>query len=333
MSTRLWRHAVTRLEKKDVRSASNGVGVNSSTPGSGPPWRGTCRSGNSLETRSTRRLGNTAVRQTLNSVAGSSMRIWKSSRTLRADSALAALKELGVRSAILTNGSRDMIESALVSSGLGQRIDQVMSADDVRTFKPDPAVYAHAVKTLGFSCAGNRADLLSSLGSGRRDPGAFPDAVGEPNRRKAAGTSGFWPSSRDPDAHRIGAHACCSEIKGGQRGRVAFHKISCAGGRAGSLSGSERIVDREAYSSASGSRPIDCAAFQVTGYRHSGPPIAGAPRLDQDTDSTAALGHPACRRVASSGQGLHGATSRSAGSPTHSQSAAVGKNQPACGCR
>ncbi len=77
-----------------------------------------------------------------------------------ADSALAALKELGVRSAILTNGSRDMIESALASSGLGQRIDQVMSADDVRTFKPDPAVYAHAVKTLGL--AAREIVLISS---------------------------------------------------------------------------------------------------------------------------------------------------------------------------
>ena len=63
--------------------------------------------------------------------------------------ALAALGKLGVRATVLTNGSRDMTESALSSSGLRDRIEEVMSADDVRTFKPDPAMYAMAPEVLG----------------------------------------------------------------------------------------------------------------------------------------------------------------------------------------
>ena len=63
--------------------------------------------------------------------------------------ALAALRERGVQAAILTNGSREMTESALDSSGLHERIEVVMSADDVQTFKPDPAVYALAPDVLG----------------------------------------------------------------------------------------------------------------------------------------------------------------------------------------
>ena len=62
---------------------------------------------------------------------------------------LTALRDRGVQAAILTNGSRDMTESALDSSGLHDRVEVVMSADDVRTFKPDPAMYAMAPDVLG----------------------------------------------------------------------------------------------------------------------------------------------------------------------------------------
>ena len=62
---------------------------------------------------------------------------------------LTALRDRGVQAAILTNGSREMTESALDSSGLHDRVEVVMSADDVRTFKPDPAMYAMAPDVLG----------------------------------------------------------------------------------------------------------------------------------------------------------------------------------------
>ena len=57
-----------------------------------------------------------------------------------AGSALAALKARGVRRVVLSNGTRGMIESALGAVGL--EVDRVLSADDVRTYKTDPRVYA-----------------------------------------------------------------------------------------------------------------------------------------------------------------------------------------------
>ncbi len=64
--------------------------------------------------------------------------------------ALQALQEHGVRAVILTNGSRDMTESALTTSGLRDRFEAVMSADDVRTYKPNQAMYAMVVEKLGI---------------------------------------------------------------------------------------------------------------------------------------------------------------------------------------
>ncbi|MFY9314084.1 MAG: haloacid dehalogenase type II [Burkholderiales bacterium] len=48
--------------------------------------------------------------------------------------------------AILTNGSPDMIEPLVARSGL--RFDAVLSVGEIRTYKPDPAVYELAVKKL-----------------------------------------------------------------------------------------------------------------------------------------------------------------------------------------
>ena len=53
---------------------------------------------------------------------------------------LAALKALGVRRAVLSNGTRRMITRALLSAGVD--VDRVLSADDVRVYKTDPQVYA-----------------------------------------------------------------------------------------------------------------------------------------------------------------------------------------------
>jgi len=58
-----------------------------------------------------------------------------------------ALQRLGgVPQAILTNGSPDMIEPLVRSSGL--RFDAVLSVDEVRIYKPAPQVYQLAVDRL-----------------------------------------------------------------------------------------------------------------------------------------------------------------------------------------
>ena len=62
---------------------------------------------------------------------------------------LDALRDTGMRTAILSNGSREMLDAAVASAGLGSRMDVVLSVDDVRVFKPHPDVYRLACDRLG----------------------------------------------------------------------------------------------------------------------------------------------------------------------------------------
>ena len=62
---------------------------------------------------------------------------------------LDALRGAGMRTAILSNGSREMLDAAVASAGLASRLDAVLSVDDVRVYKPHPDVYRLACDRLG----------------------------------------------------------------------------------------------------------------------------------------------------------------------------------------
>lgn len=62
--------------------------------------------------------------------------------------ALRSLAGMGYELAVLSNGSPAMISSCLDHSGLGGYFGQRISADEVRAFKPAPAVYRHAAERL-----------------------------------------------------------------------------------------------------------------------------------------------------------------------------------------
>ncbi len=64
---------------------------------------------------------------------------------------LKALKELGVGTAILSNGSPDMLDAAVKSSGIDASLDHNISVADVGIFKPDPRVYQLAVDRMGVA--------------------------------------------------------------------------------------------------------------------------------------------------------------------------------------
>ncbi|MCV2891672.1 haloacid dehalogenase type II [Lentibacter sp. XHP0401] len=55
---------------------------------------------------------------------------------------LADLRASGLKTAILSNGSPDMLGGAIVSAGLTGQFDAVLSVEDVRIFKPAAKVYA-----------------------------------------------------------------------------------------------------------------------------------------------------------------------------------------------
>ncbi|EDQ31561.1 2-haloalkanoic acid dehalogenase, type II [Hoeflea phototrophica DFL-43] len=54
---------------------------------------------------------------------------------------LKRLKAAGARVAILSNGSTEMLASAVENAALGAVIDDVFSVDSLQTFKTDPTVY------------------------------------------------------------------------------------------------------------------------------------------------------------------------------------------------
>lgn len=78
-------------------------------------------------------------------------------RTLDAFPEVAAvLRELhgaGFVTAILSNGSPEMLETAVSSAGLTGLFDAVLSADAVGRFKTHPTVYQYALDQLGVSAS------------------------------------------------------------------------------------------------------------------------------------------------------------------------------------
>lgn len=62
--------------------------------------------------------------------------------------ALEGLKRLGRQTAILSNGSPDMLEAAVGHSGLDKHLDHVLSVDEVGIYKPDSRVYQLAVDRM-----------------------------------------------------------------------------------------------------------------------------------------------------------------------------------------
>ena len=63
------------------------------------------------------------------------------------DRCCASIRARGLRTAVLSNGTPAMLEAGLLSTGLRPLLDAVLSVEDVRIYKPSPAVYRHASAT------------------------------------------------------------------------------------------------------------------------------------------------------------------------------------------
>lgn len=84
---------------------------------------------------------------------------------------LKALKAAGLNTAILSNGSPEMLEGAVASAGVGSILDDVLSVESVGIFKPDSRVY----------------DLVGQRFGGPRESVLFVSS----NGWDAAGASGY----------------------------------------------------------------------------------------------------------------------------------------------
>jgi 2-haloacid dehalogenase len=106
-----------------------------------------------------------------------------------AKATLERLGDLGYTVTVLSNGNPEMLRRLADNAGLTPHLDDVISADEVGTFKPDPAVYENAADRLGIpidACrlvSGNAWDVAGAGNAGmavawvnrRRDP---PEAIG-----------------------------------------------------------------------------------------------------------------------------------------------------------
>jgi 2-haloacid dehalogenase len=85
---------------------------------------------------------------------------------------LAALKDKGLTTAILSNGSPDMLKGAVASADIGALLDDVLSVESVGVFKPAAQVYDlvaqrfGSLKTEVLFVSSNGWDAASATGYG-----------------------------------------------------------------------------------------------------------------------------------------------------------------------
>ena len=101
--------------------------------------------------------------------------------------ALTTLKAEGHVLVAFSNGMESAVRTVLARAGLVPFLDGVLSVDDLRTFKPDPAVYTYLAQRLGYPkettwlVSGNAWDVIGAKAAGlkaawvRRSPGAVYD--------------------------------------------------------------------------------------------------------------------------------------------------------------
>ncbi len=104
--------------------------------------------------------------------------------------ALEGLQSAGYRIFAFSNGAAEAVETLLGQAGIRHFFDGVVSCDDLRTFKPDPAVYAHLLRQSGATggetwlVSGNSFDVIGAISAGmhgawvKRDPNAIFDPWG-----------------------------------------------------------------------------------------------------------------------------------------------------------
>jgi len=105
-----------------------------------------------------------------------------------AEPGLAALQETGYRLFAFSNGSADAVETLLHNAGIRERFLGVVSVDDLRSFKPSPAVYSHFLRKAGATGASawlvssNPFDVIGAVSAGMRAAWVkrSPDAVFDP---------------------------------------------------------------------------------------------------------------------------------------------------------
>lgn len=96
---------------------------------------------------------------------------------------LRTLRARGLRTAILSNGSPEMLAAAIANAGLDGLLDAVLSVEAVGIYKPHASVYQLAVNRLGLPAA--RIGFVSANGWDAAGAAAFGFRVAWVNRAGA----------------------------------------------------------------------------------------------------------------------------------------------------
>ncbi|MFW2365524.1 MAG: haloacid dehalogenase type II [Desulforhopalus sp.] len=88
--------------------------------------------------------------------------------------ALPELKQAGFRLFAFSNGKPEDVASLLENSGISSYFEDVVSTDEIKSFKPNPAVYAHFLRRTGATgkeawlISGNPFDVIGAISAGMR---------------------------------------------------------------------------------------------------------------------------------------------------------------------
>lgn len=109
--------------------------------------------------------------------------------------ALTALRDLGASLHAFSNGVASDVTQLLAHAGLNDLIGEVVSADEIATFKPDPKLYSHFAKRVGaetnnmWLVSSNPFDVIGATACGwqsawvqRRDTTVFDPWEFKPTR-------------------------------------------------------------------------------------------------------------------------------------------------------
>jgi len=87
---------------------------------------------------------------------------WNLSAYPEAYDVLTTLKANNIQTGILSNGSNQMLNSAVVSANLKNYLDKIISIDGIEIYKPDPKVYQMVIDQ--FNCKIEEVLFISSNG-------------------------------------------------------------------------------------------------------------------------------------------------------------------------
>ena len=91
-----------------------------------------------------------------------------------AATSLPLLKDEGHRLFAFSNGKPEDVASLLDNSGISSCFEDVVSTDEIKSFKPNPAVYAHFLRRTGATgkeawlISGNPFDVIGAVSAGMR---------------------------------------------------------------------------------------------------------------------------------------------------------------------